>query len=351
MKFSVEAKPFATAIVAASLPVGRRGAIPVLQCVQILAKDNTVTIHGTDLDVSSIATCEAAVSDAGGCNVNADDLKAVISRATALVHASLTQAGLRIESGRAVTVLPVISDLADFPIMKPAGEMTEVIGGIDALVACAPFCSKDETRAGLCGVFLDDDTAIATDGKILRTQPISGGNRTIIPTAAIAMMQKVAGRLFCGPTSWRVEAENRVMMGKVLDWAYPDWKRIVPASPEWLMTFDADEMISAIGAATLGRASWVFIAAGDGEVVLSGDKFPDLHVDTKIPVRADGPTGSIVFSAAFLAAALAPLSGGVVEATFGGDTVKFSVSGRDGFVIAQSMRDARTSLPAQQVAA
>ncbi len=299
MKFTAERNHILAAVKAAHGAVERRNAIPVLACLHIRA-DAGLQITGTNLDMTAKASCEASVSQPGQAVASADDLLKWLTAAPtgSLVMAESDDRALRLSAGK-MTLALSLTPTEDFPF--PNGEndeCVEIVGGIAALQAVAPFHSKEEVRYYLQGVAFDKGHAVATDGHRLGATPCATEASGIIPYRAFPMIN-AADRLFLGKWSWRAEAENLTVSGKQIDGQFPDWTRIIP-KPEPGCQIDATALEKAIASVILGRASAVRITGENGEMTVKAEVFIGESAESVDAVDLDGEFPSRVFSASYL---------------------------------------------------
>lgn len=350
MKFTVEIKPLREAVAAASAVIKTRNVIPVLACVRIEAKDSRLSVSATDLDTWVTATCDAAVTIPGVAVVDANLLSRWLAAAGGLIHAEAGES-LSLTSGRLSLTLPT-HDAADFPEALTATG-AEIVGGIDALTLCEPFASKEEARPNLRGVCFGAK-AVATTGYIMCVAEASEASGLIIPTEAVATIRKAkATRIFDCGHMWRAEGEGLAMVGKCLDYVFPDWQRAIDVQQDPLCEVDADVLLDAIQAATLGQAKWVLLSGAGGEISVKGENFlPGFTPVSSASVACDAQQGfTQLFSTGLLVTALTPMRGRVVSiCAHGSMGLSFRAAGAPD-TYAYSLRDHRNGLPEAQVAA
>ncbi|MGB1216149.1 MAG: hypothetical protein ACPG4X_22505 [Pikeienuella sp.] len=354
MRFTAEKAPLLRAATEASLAV-RRSDSAVLDCLQIVA-DDRLRLYGSCRDIEVRAEAKAGVLSQGVTLVNSRDFKAIVSATpnnTSLTVEAKDDAleinGLGIEAK--LMTIPADS----FPSLTPDREMAEVIGGADALALCAPFAAKEEARFHMRGVCIDGDYAVAGDGPRIASLPIQCDQKgAIIPLESIPLVRKLIGqdgRLWVGPSTWRLEAEWVQAAGRLIDGQFPErWRQIMPDG-EGLFTAHTADLIGACNASTLSRAEWLVIKASGGCLFLSGDKFGGVlavsNIQCPATVRKD-----------FCAVVTARYFKSTIEA-FGDQEIALSgASGRLRFdaesglsAAMMTLRDNRNSLPETSKAA
>lgn len=331
MKFQANSKDLLAAVTAASSVI-KRAFIPVMECVLIRA-DDRLLITGTNLDAQITAECRASITGQGDIAVNADDLKRYLS---GIGDTTVTVEGdTRLTATCARAKVDLIAFPAvEFPAAMQADAPHEVAGARDAFQLCASYASTDPARQNIGGVRVSPDGTVATDGGKLAFHPATCEAGATIPSAAtrtIGDILKAGGRLFVGETIWRAEAEGIIAKGKLLDWGYPDWQRIIPRDPVPLFEADADDLLAAINCATLGQAGTVFLRSSEGSVILRGETWAAARADATAECTADvAETFAGAFKTPNLVGALKPLSGSVIRFGFGGNVILAEPVGGDG---------------------
>lgn len=210
MRFEAEYAPLMSALTFANAAV-RKGYIPIIGCLHIVAKDARVEIAGTDLDSRAVAKCEAAVQAQGEASVEAARLVGFLSAVKGeTVLVSMNDGDLRIRCGGASARFATNPD--PFPVFgAPDGEV-EIPDGIDALRFSAPF-AKDGRRHNMEGVAFSRGFAIGADGPQIATRKTGAtpDGSVMVPLAAIPLAAKCGGRLFLSERTWRAEADGRAM--------------------------------------------------------------------------------------------------------------------------------------------
>ncbi len=290
MRFTIERDAFAAAVKRASGAIMSRTNIPILECVHIKAEDNTARITGTNLDEWVAVRCDAAVTDAGAACVSAALLSAWLqaSPKRALVNVSIINGELAAVAGRATATFSTLP--ADqYPTPEKSDKGEEVPARLDALAACLPFASNEETRHYLNGVAISEGHFVATDGHRLCAVDVSVPRdiAAIIPTRGVQQIVQFSegARLWIGASYWRCEGENVVAGGKLIDGTFPEWTRVIPADGATGST-DADAMLSAVRQA----------------MIVSGEKSKAVAIKAdadQIEVQCRGPIGTASGAAAY----------------------------------------------------
>lgn len=342
MKFTSERHHFLAAVKSAHGAVERKNTIPVLACLHIAATDTGLQITGTNLDMTARASCQASVSQPGVSVASADDLLKWLTAAPAgsLIEATGDGNKLHLSAGRLSLSLPVFEPEA-FTLPSAVDGCVEIPGGAAALAMVSDFHSREETRYYLNGVAFNQGHAVATDGHRAGVYPCAHDVDGIIPYKAFPLIFGAGetARLFLGENSWRVEAENLTITGKTIDGAFPDWTRIIPAHGD-TMQVDADALMAACNAVTLGRATAVRLIGSDGVMRIEADKWGiGGAAGSTAEISMEGADFRALVSKSYLDDALKQFSGEVVTVSNNNGGMILITGKSDLRVVVMAMRD------------
>ncbi|MGB0855061.1 MAG: hypothetical protein ACPGSI_17320 [Pikeienuella sp.] len=348
MKLQIEPEAFRALIADAAMPVKRR-AFPILECLLLRAKDNELRATGTDMETTAVARTDAAVSDPGDAVVRASDLVRMSNSATSLITIELIDSGLSLSTTAFSVTLPVMP-VAEFPakLAKPENEV-EIEGGAEAVAFAMDHsdgASQDPHRAGVNFV---QNLCFAGAGSWGAALPIrDDGAEACIPGSALPHIKKINGRLFIGDRMWRAERENLMLIGALVEGVLNLPPKLFAPDLDFF-TVDADDFLSAIESATLGRAREVVVTVSGETLTVTGSRFDATHADTCATCRCDGAEGTQVFSVKQVANAIRPFRGSILRASLNEVATIFSAEGGDGrCTVVGNMRDSRVSLPAKE---
>src|SRR4028119_1376922 len=187
--------------------VERKTTIPVLSHLLLTAREDTLHLAATDLDVSLTSRCEAEVKREGGVAVQAKKLVEIIRSLTA-EEVLLTQdepRELTIRAGRSRFKIHGLSPDA-FPTppgVDDRGSVGIPFGDFRRMIAKILFAvSAEESRFQLNGALLKlkDGSVemVATDGHRLalvegRVEASSGDDSVLVPRKALQELQRLEG--------------------------------------------------------------------------------------------------------------------------------------------------------------
>ena len=303
MKFTVDAKAFGAAMAVAGRVISPKSPWPILANVRIEAKENMLTMMGSNGDVTFEADVPASVATAGTALVSHDQLSKFFSAAKGgEVSVEVSRDGCIVKSGRGRIVLAT-SPIDDYPRYNgPDGALAT----LDAPALCASlrYCvaaaDDSEARYYLRGVYVEETPHgleyWGTDGHALHHAATEGsasiGGGGIIPTEAvniitsIADRQETVGLLVCA-TGWSISAAGVRAFGKVIDATYPDVRRVVKGFGDWaeVAVVAKDDIMATLAIAACGGND---APGGSRQIVIRGT------VDSKIVIFGQGARSGVI---------------------------------------------------------
>lgn len=248
----------ATAVSKVMQAVESRNPNPILGFIRLTAAAGEMELVGTDLDIR-MTTSVPAEGDFAPLCIDGQRLAAALARIKDRGEATfriLDRDVVELKSGRSTFNLPTLP--ADgFPDMVEVD--TPVAFSVDGaafrsvMSALQPAISHEETRYYLNGISMQpaslQDEAdkhhlvfIATDGHKAYARHIAVNDRPkemraiIIPAKTTQLINKLFDKLEqldieVGASKIRISGGNVEMLSKLVDGIYPDWRRVMPATP------------------------------------------------------------------------------------------------------------------------
>ena len=270
MKFRCERDVLADAVGSAGrAATNRTGTLPVLAGVRMEVAGDTLTITGTDLELTIRLTVEVGGERNGAAVVPArlvgDIVKALPAGA---VEVDLPESGDRssemsISAGRSqFSVRPLSLD--DYPAQsEPSGDGVTLPAAdmSDALRQVVRAASTDDARAVLTGVLLaaEDDglRMVATDSYRLAVRDLpessmlGSGQKVLIPGRALSELQRLMGNeetltVRLGEREATFEAGSTQLSTRLIEGEFPNYRNLLPSSYPNLLTISKPAMIEAI---------------------------------------------------------------------------------------------------------
>jgi DNA polymerase III subunit beta len=310
--------------------VERRTTIPILSNVLIRAKDQSLLLKATDLDLEVTERLAADVGVAGATTLPAHTLYDIVRKLPDGAQVSLETTGengqLLLRSGRSRFNLQTLPE-SDFPDLA-AGEFshdfTLAPADLKRLIDKTQFAiSNEETRYYLNGIFLHSIEsegatvlrAVATDGHRLARVEIpcpkgaAGMPGVIVPRKAVAEAQKLVEdlaadvRVELSTTKARLTFGDVVLTSKLIDGTFPDYVRVIPTGNDKRLTVDREPFAAAVDRVSTisserGRA--VKLAVADGKLTLSVTNPDSGSAQEELDVDYDSAPLDIGFNARYL---------------------------------------------------
>ena len=269
MKFTTPRASLLAAIDRVRNVIERKNTIPVLGNLRLACLKGELEIVGTDLDMEITARTAVDMERHGACTVPAATLHDILRKlpdgaAVSFDHPSLDEPAT-IRAGRARFTLPTLPP-ADFPDMQgpgpsglrldlPASTLVKMIASVEASI------STEESRYYLCGIYLHAADghlrAVATNGHTLawRDTDIEVPDTmpaVILPRKACAEMRRLADANAASDVSLIISADKirmacgeTVLVTKLIDGVFPDYRRIAPEPAETPIVIEAADWAAA----------------------------------------------------------------------------------------------------------
>ena len=315
MKFQVKANDLLEAVTDALKGVSGRSAVQMLGGVLVEAGAGTVTVSGTDLELTVASRCPAKVAKTGSVVVAqpkglAAALKEMGSDA-ALVE--LDGDKLRVERGPLKASFPLyVRD--EYVKLPKVGEPTMVDAKrlLDQLRAVLPAASTDDSRPVLTGVKLEATagalTIAATDSYRLHVHteqdmlPVELERDVIVPQRALALFAKLARKQpEIGVSVVKVGTGARVgfhVNGRVtvtvraIDGQFPNYRQLIPDAFEALPLVNRERLLAAVRVVDRlcgERNAPVLLGfAAGGSICVSGEMYDGPSVEENVALEEPG---------------------------------------------------------------
>ena len=249
--------------------VEKRQTLPVLSNVLLVAKDNTLSITATDLEVEIVASTQLDISDTGSITLPArkfvDICRALPDEAQLDVSFDAEKDRIIIRSGKSrfnLATLPV----TDFPnIEDVSGALNFQIPQrvLKNLIDKTQFSmAQQDVRYYLNGLLLEvsDNVvkAVTTDGHRLsyceRDADVSPTEKqqVILPRKGVVELAKLLedsdtpAEVIIGSNHIRINLENIQFTSKLVDGQFPEYDRVIPKNGDKEVTADREMLHKAL---------------------------------------------------------------------------------------------------------
>jgi DNA polymerase-3 subunit beta len=351
MKLTVERATLLKALGHVQSVVERRNTIPILSNVLLSAGEGQVRFFATDLDLEIADSGPARVDQPGQVTAPVQTLYEIVRELPDGAEVLLSYAGedprLEVRAGRSRFNLPALP-AGDFPLMSADGlsEPAEIgTSDLVRLIEKTRFAiSAEETRYTLNGLYMHvvdaDDVpmlrAVATDTRRLAVAQMpapagfAGMAGVIVPRKTINEARRLlgdAGQIVAiGVSAQKVRFGfgHAVLTSKVIDGAYPAYKRLIPRDNGRVVTIDNGlfaAVVRRVATVSTEQFRLVRLSVEAGRMTLAVRNADAGQADEELEVDCDGEPFEIGFNARYLLD---------VAGLIDGERIEFRFSGRPG---------------------
>ncbi|MCB1625187.1 MAG: DNA polymerase III subunit beta [Pseudomonadales bacterium] len=262
MKFSATREQFLTPLQSVIGVVERRQTMPVLSNVLLAARNDRLSITGTDLEVELVAASDVAVQQPGEITVPGRKLLDICRALPEATKITVTTDGDRvtIRAGKSRFTLSSLP-ATEFPVVEEINEqqaLTIAQGEFRRLIDKTQFSmAQQDVRYYLNGLLLETDgkllRAVATDGHRLAlceaTLEVKAkiNQQVILPRKGVLELQRILGadgtvEFSIGNNHVRAQIGDVRFTSKLIDGRFPEYGRVIPASPGRTVEADRDAL-------------------------------------------------------------------------------------------------------------
>src|SRR5215468_6326690 len=246
--------------------VERRQTMPVLANVLMSARENRLSINGTDLEVELVASSQASVQQPGDITVPGRKLLDIFRSLPDGVSITFSTEGERVSlrAGRSRFTLSSLP-AAEFPVVEEINAQQTLSvpqGDFRRLIDKTHFSmAQQDVRYYLNGLLLETDgkalRAVATDGHRLALceMELAGKAKTthqvIVPRKGVLELQRILGtegtiELAVGTNHVRAQIGDISFTSKLIDGRFPEYARVIPANPPRPVEADRETLRQAL---------------------------------------------------------------------------------------------------------
>src|SRR5215207_4303188 len=246
--------------------VERRQTMPVLANVLLSARNNRLSITGTDLEVELVAASNVTVTQAGDVTIPGRKLLDIFRALPEKTSVTLSTEGERVSlrAGRSRFTLSTLP-ATEFPLVEDINaQQTVEVSQAEflRLIDKTHFSmAQQDVRYYLNGMLLETEgknlRAVATDGHRLalcETELVSRANtsqQVIVPRKGVLELQRILGaegafELAVGTNHVRAQIADIRFTSKLIDGKFPEYGRVIPANPTKIVTADRETLRHAL---------------------------------------------------------------------------------------------------------
>jgi DNA polymerase-3 subunit beta len=358
MEFTIKRLAFTKALNDVLRAISSKTTIPILTNVKLIADDQTLTLTGSNVDISiettlsqQTAHADLAIQAPGGITLPAVFFANIVKKLPAEdLHVKLENLRAVITSGSASFTIngqdpanyPQLPELEDASrLTVSASQLADVI---DQTIIAA---STQESRPVLTGVHLQFNgqqvKAVATDSHRLaqRIVTLTGANGevdadVVIPAKSFAEV----GRMLEGQDRVDIQISTSQVVfhlaettfySRLLEGNYPETDRLIPTETTTTLTVGAQDFLGALERAALlsheSRNNVVQLTLSADEAIISGTSQEIGQVQESLTIqKIDGEALEISFNPDYVRDALRVFNGQDVDLKFTSNLRPFTVT-------------------------
>jgi len=320
--------------------VERRQTMPILANVLLSARNNRLSITGTDLEVELVASSEANVQQTGDVTVPGRKLLDIFRALPEGVNVTMVTEGERVivRAGRSRFTLsslpaaeyPVVEEInAQQTLALPQAEFRRLIEKTHFSMA------QQDVRYYLNGLLVEADgktlRAVATDGHRLAICECSldgkanAAQQVIVPRKGVLELQRLLGsegmlELAIGTNHIRAQIGDVRFTSKLIDGRFPEYGRVIPTSPTRVLQGDREMLRQALQrTAILSNEKYrgVRLTVKPDLLTVQAHNPEQEEAEDQVEVSYQGEEVEIGFNVTYLLDALAAVDGEKVQIGLG----------------------------------
>jgi DNA polymerase-3 subunit beta len=294
MKFKTQAEDFSLKLGIVQGISERRATMPVLSHVLLKVDKNKIEISATDLETTMSTWSHAEVSREGSIALPARKLYEIVKELET-GEIEVEEIGSHWVEIRSSSALFKIAGLPsdDFPIIPElhSDNLFSVESSLlEEMVSKTIFAvSPDELRRNLAGIYFEEAGSksmrlVATDGHRLSLveknidSRVKFGKGFVVPKKGVAELRKVLKlsdkvRIGMGDNFFMAEGEEIILIARLIDADFPDYRQVTPEVTKATLTVDRNEFLKALKRVSILSSektrSVKFIINRDGMTMIS----------------------------------------------------------------------------------
>jgi DNA polymerase III subunit beta len=336
MKLTAEREKLLAPLQAVIGVVERRQTMPVLANVLLGVTQGRLSVTATDLEVELVAATDVSVQQTGDITVPGrkllDILRALPEKVTVSVSAEGEKAVIKAGRSRfSLSTLPA----TEFPVIEDINSQQNVQishQDLSRLLQKTHFSmAQQDVRYYLNGMLLEIDgqvlRAVATDGHRLALSEATlegkakNSQQVIVPRKGVLELQRVltpegTATLAIGTNHVRAQIGDVRFTSKLIDGRFPEYSRVIPASPAAAVRADRDVLRQALQrTAILSNEKYrgIRINVKHNAMTVQAHNPEQEEAEEEIEVTYEGADIEVGFNVNYLLDALAAIEGQEVE--------------------------------------
>lgn len=224
----------------------------------------------TSTDLESFIEIQTDELDNISCCVEYKSLKNIIDKIkTGNIEFEQSISDIKLKTGKGDFSLPILKilDFPETPVVENSEENLYIDEThISKLKKAVNFCSNDELRPEMCGVYLDETGyVVSTDSHILynsKCDPVFGKS-SIINKKLISLLDSDLYIVEQDQQYISFKDENITIISRKIEGNYPNWKAVIPQSFNTALTTSKKDLLDTLDLALLSCNQSSFLCKFD----------------------------------------------------------------------------------------
>lgn len=324
MKISIGKNTLQEALQNLSKATPGRSTVPILNSILFEARDKSLILRATDLEMSMVISLKANVMEAGAVAI---PHRVLMETTNAMPETEITieadeKARVRMETDfGSYDVAGTHAD--EFPSLPELDDKMEVVISpeiLGRLIGKTVFAlSSDELKPALMGAmfqFEDDSvTTVATDGHRLsicsRSDYSSAGytGEVIVPRKFLRLVlqqmdQEEDVALWIGENHVTVSFGDMAVFSRIIDERYPDYRSVLPEEQDKIVKANREALLAAVKRVSIfsnrSTKQITLNLSKEGNSIATEDPESSSSAEEKIDLEYEGDDMLIGYNAAYL---------------------------------------------------
>ncbi len=322
MRFSVHSDILKNGVLSVGKALPVRSAMPVLEGIHLVADEEGILLRCSDLTLQKECRLSAIVEESGECVIKGRIFSDIVRKLPdGNVFFSMDGQTLTIRCGRTVNQLQCM-EYDEFPQMTFDGDDTFTISfdrekGRKIIEHTTFAVALDDAHPALAGVLLESEgktlSMVATDSfqfakNTMTIEKEAPQKRVVVPGKTVTEIGRMleegegAASLTFSRTHMKADMGATVLISRLIDSNYIDYKRILPKSCKTRVLVDRDALMESVDRAQLvsrdGNNSVLFMIGSDNMTVKAESVVGKVEDELSAQVMGDGL--SIAFNPKFV---------------------------------------------------
>lgn len=339
MKLTIQQPDLLPAVSSVARSCGVRSTLPVLANILLTAKDKSVTLTATNLEVGVIKSVAADIKEEGEITIPSRAFLDIISSLpTGEINLESTNDQIKISTSKFNATLNGISG-NEFPSIPLSGDESITIDGelvSEVLPEISFAAAADEGRPILTGILTQIHDGkmelVATDGFRLshKTAPLKQadhqGFKALVPKRTFEEVVRLIGEEKKVTQVELSTSENKnqlifkvnqtYLSSRLIEGQYPSWERIIPTNFQITILINRMSLVKAIKLASVfakDNANIIKIETQDNQLIITSEAKELGSQETDVECQAKGEHLVVAFNSKYLVDALSACPGEMVR--------------------------------------